>query len=114
MKDKTRSRRRTVRLAAGHHLQRDPAGSGHLLISPTGSVQLNESAAAILALCDGTQTREEIVAKSKRLVDCTWHMERTWIGGDSDQGAQHNRRQAESRVARYDVDEPRTADRVLG
>ena len=69
MKDKTRSRRRTVRLAAGHHLQRDPAGSGHLLISPTGSVQLNESAAAILALCDGTQTREEIVARIMRAKD---------------------------------------------
>jgi len=67
MKDKTRSRRRTVRLAAGHHLQRDPAGSGHLLISPTGSVQLNESAAAILALCDGTQT--EIVARIVRAKD---------------------------------------------
>jgi len=69
MKDKTRSRRRTVRLAAGHHLQRDPAGSGHLLISPTGSVQLNESAAAILALCDGTRTREEIVARIVRAKD---------------------------------------------
>ena len=66
MKDKTRSRRRTVRLAAGHHLQSDPAGSGHLLISPTGSVQLNQSAAAILALCDGTRTREEIVARIVR------------------------------------------------
>jgi len=69
MKDKTRSRRRTVRLAAGHHLQRDPAGSGHLLISPTGSVQLNESAAAILALCDGTRTREELVARIVRAKD---------------------------------------------
>ena len=63
MKDKAAPRRRKVRLAPGHHIQKDPAGNGHVLVSPTGPVQLNESAAAILILCDGTRSREEIVAR---------------------------------------------------
>jgi pyrroloquinoline quinone biosynthesis protein D len=43
-------------------LQKDSA-DGHFLAGPTGVVQLNESAAAILALCDGTLTREQIIAR---------------------------------------------------
>jgi pyrroloquinoline quinone biosynthesis protein D len=66
MKGKTASRRRNVRLAPGHQLQKDASGNGHILVSPTGPVQLNESAAAILELCDGTRTREEIVARILR------------------------------------------------
>ena len=63
MKDKTVSRGGRVRLAAGRQLQKDPAGKGHFLAGPAGIVQLNESAAAILALCDGTLTREQIIAR---------------------------------------------------
>jgi pyrroloquinoline quinone biosynthesis protein D len=44
-------------------LQKDSAGDGHFLTGPAGIVQLNESAAAILALCDGTLTREQIIAR---------------------------------------------------
>jgi pyrroloquinoline quinone biosynthesis protein D len=44
-------------------LQKDPGGKGHFLAGPAGVVQLNENAAAILALCDGTLTREQIVAR---------------------------------------------------
>jgi pyrroloquinoline quinone biosynthesis protein D len=69
MKDKTASRRRKVRLAPGCQLRKDPGGDGHLLSSPAGTVQLNESAAAILALCDGTRTRDEIVARILRSQD---------------------------------------------
>jgi pyrroloquinoline quinone biosynthesis protein D len=69
MKDKTPPRRRKVRLAPGHQLQKDPGRDGHVLASPTGPVQLNESAAAILELCDGTLTREEIVARILRSKD---------------------------------------------
>ena len=63
MKDKSVSRRSRVRLAAGRQLQKDPTGDGHFLAGPAGIVQLNESAAAILALCDGTLTREQIIAR---------------------------------------------------
>ena len=63
MKDKAVSRGSTVRLAAGRQLQKDSAGNGHFLAGPAGIVQLNENAAAILALCDGTLTREQIIAR---------------------------------------------------
>jgi pyrroloquinoline quinone biosynthesis protein D len=63
MKDKPVSRGSRVRLAAGRQLQKDPAGDGHFLAGPAGIVQLNESAAAILALCDGTLSRDQIIAR---------------------------------------------------
>ena len=63
MKGKTASLRRTIRLAAGYQLQRDPSGSGHTLVSPKGPIQLNESAAVILEMCNGRYTSEEIVAE---------------------------------------------------
>ena len=63
MMGKTAPFRRTFQLAAGYQLQRDPSGSGHILISPKGSIQLNESAAMILELCNGKFTGEEIVAR---------------------------------------------------
>jgi pyrroloquinoline quinone biosynthesis protein D len=63
MKERAWSRTSKVRLAAGRHLRKDSAGEGHLLIGPAGVVQLNESAAAILSLCDGTLTRDQIVAR---------------------------------------------------
>jgi pyrroloquinoline quinone biosynthesis protein D len=69
MKDKAAPRRRKLRLAPGHHIQKDAAGNGPILVSPMGPVQLNDSAAAILALCDGTRTREEIVARIVRSRD---------------------------------------------
>ena len=63
MKDKPWSRTSKVRLASGRQLQKDSAGDSHFLTGPAGVVQLNESAAAILALCDGTLTRDQIIAK---------------------------------------------------
>lgn len=63
MKDKVTSRPSRVRLAPGRQLQKDAAGDGHILTGPGGLVQLNESAAAILASCDGSLTREQIVAR---------------------------------------------------
>jgi pyrroloquinoline quinone biosynthesis protein D len=62
MKDKAWSRTSRIRLAPGRQLQKDST-DGHYLAGPTGAVQLNESAAAILALCDGTLTREQIIAR---------------------------------------------------
>ena len=63
MKDKALPQASRVRLAPGRQLQKDSAGNGHLLAGPAGTVQLNESAAAILELCDGTLTREQIIAR---------------------------------------------------
>jgi pyrroloquinoline quinone biosynthesis protein D len=62
MKDKPWSRTSKIRLAPGHQLQKDSA-DGHILTGPAGIVQLNDSAAAILALCDGTLTRGQIIAR---------------------------------------------------
>ena len=63
MKGKTASLRRTIRLAAGYQLQTGPRGNEQRLTSPKGSVQLNESAATILGMCNGKHTAEEIVAR---------------------------------------------------
>ena len=63
MKGKTASPRRTFRLAVGSRLRGDPSGSASALISPQGPIQLNESAAMILELCNGQYTGEEIVTR---------------------------------------------------
>ena len=62
----TRARARAqerVRLAPGWRLRLGVAGKSSVLTSRSGPVQLNETAAAVLALCDGTHTREEIIAE---------------------------------------------------
>jgi pyrroloquinoline quinone biosynthesis protein D len=66
MKGKTAPLRRTIRLASRYRLQTDPSGSGHALVSPKGSVQLNETAAMILEMCNGKHTAEEVVARVLR------------------------------------------------
>jgi len=45
------------------------AGSEQRLVSPKGSVQLNEAAATILGMCNGKHTAEEIVARVLRIRD---------------------------------------------
>jgi pyrroloquinoline quinone biosynthesis protein D len=69
MKGKTAPLRRTIRLAAGYQLQTGAAGSEHRLVSPKGSIQLNETAATILEMCNGKHTEEEIVARVVRSRD---------------------------------------------
>jgi hypothetical protein len=59
------SRAKKVRLAPGREI-RTGHGAPPVLVHPTGTVQLNESAAAILTLCDGTLTRQEVVARVVR------------------------------------------------
>ena len=56
-----RPRRLTVRLAPGRSVRSEKSADCPVLICPSGRVPLNESAARILALCDGTRTREEII-----------------------------------------------------
>ena len=50
-------------------MQTSPAGSEHRLVSPKGSVQLNETAATILGMCNGKHTAEEVVARVPRSRD---------------------------------------------
>jgi pyrroloquinoline quinone biosynthesis protein D len=64
MKRKRTRARERVRLAPGWRLRHGTAGKGHVLNSSSGPVQLNETAAAILALCDGTRTRAQIIAEA--------------------------------------------------
>ena len=63
MKGKIAPLRRTIRLALGHRLQSGASGKEHRLLSPKGSIQLNETAAQILSLCRGKLSGEEIVAR---------------------------------------------------
>jgi pyrroloquinoline quinone biosynthesis protein D len=50
----------------GLKLQWEPAQEAHVLLYPEGMVQLNGSAGAILARCDGVRTLAEIVADLER------------------------------------------------
>jgi coenzyme PQQ biosynthesis protein PqqD len=64
MKGKIATLRRTIRLALGHRLQSGGASrKEHRLLSPKGSIQLNETAALILSLCNGKLTAEEVVSR---------------------------------------------------
>lgn len=55
------------RLATGARLRYDEVRDEHLLLIPEGAVRLNPTAVAVLELCDGERTLEEIViALSKR------------------------------------------------
>ncbi len=56
------------RLARGMRLRREPDGSATLLV-PEGIVSLNETAAAVLALADGTRDDDDIAAELARRFD---------------------------------------------
>lgn len=51
------------RLAAGYRFQWEEAQQNHVLLYPEGMVQLSDTAAAVLSLCDGQRTVEAIVAE---------------------------------------------------
>jgi pyrroloquinoline quinone biosynthesis protein E len=50
------------KLARKARVRPDPRDGVPVLLSPERGLRLNESAAAVVALCDGTRTRDEIVA----------------------------------------------------
>ena len=50
------------RLADGARLQYDDVREEHLLLIPEGAVRLNATAAAVLELCDGSRSVEDIAA----------------------------------------------------
>ena len=49
------------RLVTGARLQYDEVREEHVLLVPEGVVRLNPTAAAVLELCDGERSLEEIV-----------------------------------------------------
>ena len=49
------------RLVTGARLQYDDVREEHVLLVPEGVVRLNPSAAAVLELCDGERSLEEII-----------------------------------------------------
>lgn len=49
------------RLITGARLRYDEVREEHLLLVPEGAVRLNPSAAAVLELCDGRRSVDEIV-----------------------------------------------------
>jgi pyrroloquinoline quinone biosynthesis protein D len=49
------------RLVTGARLQYDDVREEHVLLVPEGAVRLNATAAAVLELCDGERSVEEIV-----------------------------------------------------
>lgn len=63
MKRKKVSPRRKVRLAPECRLSGNAGRKGRVLVCPSGAVQLNEIASAVLGLCDGRLTREQIVTR---------------------------------------------------
>ena len=50
-------------LATGVRLHRDEVRERDVLLYPEGALVLNDTAAAVLALCDGTRTIDEIAAE---------------------------------------------------
>jgi pyrroloquinoline quinone biosynthesis protein D len=49
------------RLVTGARLRYDDVREEHLLLIPEGAVRLNPTAAAVLELCDGERSLDEIV-----------------------------------------------------
>lgn len=48
-------------LVSGYRFQFEEAQQSHVLLYPEGMVKLNDSAAEIIKLCDGTRTVAEII-----------------------------------------------------
>lgn len=61
-----RAPRAGVRLAPGVRLDGEEKDGVLVLVCPTGKVQLNRMAAAILRLCDGSRDRKDVVAEVVR------------------------------------------------
>jgi pyrroloquinoline quinone biosynthesis protein D len=82
-----------LKIAEGRRLQWEAAQDCHVLLYPEGMVQLSESAAIILQLCDGTRTRDQLLNELQQRfpgadlasdVDefLAIARERQWIAGD--------------------------------
>jgi pyrroloquinoline quinone biosynthesis protein D len=60
---RTRNRLETSRQVRVEWRSAGSAGSQPVLVQPGGAVPLNESAAALLELCDGTRSFDEVVSQ---------------------------------------------------
>ena len=58
---RTRTRLETARQVRVEWRQAGTTAAQPVLVHPTGTVQLNASAAALLELCDGTRSFDEVV-----------------------------------------------------
>lgn len=58
-----------VRLSPNMRLQWEKAQGAHVLLYPEGVVQLNESAAVILELCDGSRTADQVIGELAQRFD---------------------------------------------
>jgi pyrroloquinoline quinone biosynthesis protein D len=66
-KKKTLAPRAAIRLAPGVRLNGAKKNDAVVVLtSPEGKVQLNQTAAAILRLCDGSRKREDVVTEVVR------------------------------------------------
>jgi pyrroloquinoline quinone biosynthesis protein D len=54
---------RKIQFSSLHRLQWEEAQQKHVILYPEGMVELNQSSAEILKLCDGTHTLEGIVSE---------------------------------------------------
>ena len=63
MENRAVMRRTKNRLAPGRQARVEWREDRPVLVQPGGTVQLNDSAAAILELCDGTRTPDEVIAE---------------------------------------------------
>lgn len=57
------------RIAAHVRMKYDAARGQHVLLSPERIVVVNATAAAVLELCDGTRTIEDIVVELRKRYD---------------------------------------------
>jgi coenzyme PQQ biosynthesis protein PqqD len=55
------------RLASGVRLHRDEVRNRDVLLFPEGALVLNDTAAQVLAFCDGVRTFDEVVAEISSL-----------------------------------------------
>lgn len=53
----------TIQFSALHRLQWEEAQQKYVILYPEGMVELNQSSAEILKLCDGSRTLPQIVAE---------------------------------------------------
>lgn len=63
------SRQGLLRLARGVQLKDGRNGREAVLVGPAGKAELNNSAVAILRLCDGSRDRAELIAEMVRSSD---------------------------------------------
>lgn len=60
-----------IQFSPMHRLQWEEAQQRHVILYPEGMVELNQSSAEILKLCDGAHTLEQIVDELERKFETT-------------------------------------------